>query len=69
MLIYNFQICLLLYQWHHTTLYVKKNQSVKHFSRYNESIIIDMDYDVGFWHFKSPIYYGNSKFIHEIHTM
>jgi hypothetical protein len=35
-----FQNGLPLYQWHHTILYVKKIQSNKHFSKFNESIII-----------------------------
>jgi hypothetical protein len=42
------QNCLPLYQWHHTTFYVKKNHLTKHFNRYNESIIIDMECDAGF---------------------
>jgi hypothetical protein len=35
-----FQNRLLLYQWHHTTFYVKNIYSTKYFNRYNESIII-----------------------------
>jgi hypothetical protein len=35
-----FQNCLPLYQWHHTTFYVKKNHCTKHFNKYNESIMI-----------------------------
>jgi hypothetical protein len=29
-----------LYQWHHITFHVKNNRSTKHFSKYNEFIII-----------------------------
>jgi hypothetical protein len=35
-----FQNRIPLYQWHHTTFYVKKNHSIKHFSKYNDSVII-----------------------------
>jgi len=48
-----FQNYLLLYQWHHITFYVKRDHSIKHFSIYNESIII--------WYGLSHWVFGISK--------
>ncbi len=52
-----FQNFLPLYQWHHTTFYVKKNHL---------NILVNIIWTMtsGFWHFKSGICYDNSKSIH-----
>jgi len=61
MIFKNFQNCLHSYQRHHTTFHVKKIIQLNILINIISPLSYDMDCDVGFYHFKSSICYGNSK--------